>query len=96
MTGARRSGNSLTRILDAITRFVGRAVAWLIVPMVASLVYEVIARYVFDAPTLWAYDMTYMLYGTFFMLGSSAGFTYVSANGPMPCTCTMHSVFAMA
>jgi len=52
MIDARRSGNRLTRILDAITRFVGRAVAWLIVPMVASLVYEVIARYVFDAPTL--------------------------------------------
>ena len=71
MIDARRSGDRLTRILDAITRFVGRAVAWLIVPMVASLVYEVIARYVFDAPTLWAYDMTYMLYGTFFMLGSA-------------------------
>ena len=39
--------------------------------MVASLVYEVIARYVFDAPTVWAYDMTFMLYGTFFMLGSA-------------------------
>ena len=58
-------------MLDAITRVVGRVVAWLILPMVASLVYEVIARYVFDAPTVWAYDMTFMLYGTFFMLGSA-------------------------
>jgi TRAP-type mannitol/chloroaromatic compound transport system permease small subunit len=39
--------------------------------MVGSLVYEVIARYAFDAPTVWAYDMTFMLYGTFFMLGSA-------------------------
>jgi hypothetical protein len=39
--------------------------------MVLSLVYEVVARYVFDAPTLWAYDMTFMLYGSFFMLGSA-------------------------
>ena len=64
-------GNALTRVLDAITRAVGRVIAWLIIPMVASLVYEVIVRYLFDAPTVWAYDMTFMLYGTFFMLGSA-------------------------
>ena len=71
MTDAKPGANGLTRALDAVTRAVGRVVAWLIIPMVASLVYEVTARYVFDAPTIWAYDMTYMLYGTFFMLGSA-------------------------
>ena len=29
------------------------------------------ARYGFNAPTDWAYDMTFMLYGTFFMVGSA-------------------------
>jgi TRAP-type mannitol/chloroaromatic compound transport system permease small subunit len=57
--------------LDAVTRFVGKTVAWLILPMVLSLVWEVVARYAFNAPTEWAYDMTFMLYGTFFMLGSA-------------------------
>ena len=57
--------------LDAVTRFVGMAIAWLIVPMVLSLVWEVVARYFFNAPTEWAYDMTFMLYGTFFMIGSA-------------------------
>ena len=61
----------LTRALDRVSRVVGRITAWLIIPMVLSLVYEVTARYLFDAPTVWAYDMTYMLYGTFFMLGSA-------------------------
>ncbi len=60
-----------TRVLDLITRFTGKAVAWLILPMVLSLVYEVFARYLFNAPTIWAYDMTFMLYGTFFMVGSA-------------------------
>src|SRR5262245_40737366 len=64
-------GNALTRALDRVSASVGRAIAWLIVPMVAGLVYEVVARYVFDAPTEWAYDMTFMLYGTLFMLGSA-------------------------
>ena len=71
MTDASAAGNRLTQALDAITRAVGRVTAWLIIPMVGSLVYEVFARYLFDAPTVWAYDMTYMLYGTFFMLGSA-------------------------
>lgn len=61
----------IARRLDPIAVWSGRAVAWLIVPMVLSLVYEVVARYLFNAPTLWAYDMTFMLYGAFFMLGAA-------------------------
>jgi TRAP-type mannitol/chloroaromatic compound transport system permease small subunit len=59
------------RLLDPIAVWSGNLVAWLIVPMVLALSYEVVARYLFNAPTLWAYDMTFMLYGTFFMLGSA-------------------------
>lgn len=57
--------------LDRVARFSGHVVAWLIAPMVLSLVWEVVARYVFNAPTQWAYDMTFMLYGSFFMLGAA-------------------------
>jgi TRAP-type mannitol/chloroaromatic compound transport system permease small subunit len=66
--------SSLPRLvlaLDRVALWSGRLTAWLIVPMVGSLVYEVGARYLFDAPTIWAYDTTYMFYGTFFMLGSA-------------------------
>jgi TRAP-type mannitol/chloroaromatic compound transport system permease small subunit len=65
---------SYTRVaarLDHVALVSGRVVAWLIVPMVLSLCYEVVARYVFNAPTQWAYDMTFMLYGSFFMLGAA-------------------------
>ena len=58
-------------LLDSISLWSGRIIAWLIIPMVLSLVYEVVARYIFDAPTEWAYDMTFMLYGSFFMIGSA-------------------------
>ena len=57
--------------LDLIALGSGHLVAWLILPMVLSLTYEVVARYVFNAPTQWAYDMTFMLYGSFFMLGAA-------------------------
>ena len=59
------------RAIDRLIEVAGKLVAWLIVPMVLSLVWEVTARYGFNAPTEWAYDMTFMLYGTFFMLGSA-------------------------
>ena len=61
----------LARRLDRIAIGSGRLAAWLIVPMVLSLCYEVVARYFFNAPTQWAYDMTFMLYGTYFMLGAA-------------------------
>ncbi len=71
MTSDTRGAVRLAGAIDAVTRFTGKAIAWLIIPMVLSLVWEVVARYFFDAPTVWAYDMTFMLYGTFFMIGSA-------------------------
>ena len=62
---------SIARKIDHFTDIAGNIVAWMIVPMILSLAYEVVARYAFGAPTIWAYDMTFMLYGAFFMLGSS-------------------------
>jgi TRAP-type mannitol/chloroaromatic compound transport system permease small subunit len=59
------------RRIDQVAVVSGRIVAWMVVPMVLSLCYEVVSRYVFNAPTQWAYDMTFMLYGSFFMLGSA-------------------------
>lgn len=57
------------RVIDKFTDTTGTWVAWLNIPLVAAVTYEVIARYVFNAPTLWSFDITYMLYGTIFMLG---------------------------
>lgn len=58
-------------IFDKLGELSGRIVAWLIIPLVASLTYEVVARYGFGAPTVWAYDAAYMLYGSLFMLGAA-------------------------
>ena len=61
----------MVRVIDKFTDFTGTLVAWLIVPLVAVVSYEVIARYAFNAPTIWSFDLTYMLYGAIFMLGSA-------------------------
>jgi TRAP-type mannitol/chloroaromatic compound transport system permease small subunit len=61
----------IVRVIDKFTDATGTWVAWLNVPLVLAVAYEVTARYVFDAPTIWSFDVTYMLYGTIFMLGSA-------------------------
>jgi len=61
----------LVRIIDKFTDSTGTWVAWLNVPLVLVVAYEVFARYLFNAPTIWSFDVTYMLYGTIFMLGSA-------------------------
>ena len=71
MTPETNGAARLASAIDTLTRFFGKAIAWLILPMILSLVWEVVARYFFNAPTVWAYDMTFMLYGSFFMVGSA-------------------------
>lgn len=55
-------------VVDKISEAVFKAVMWLIFPLFGGLFYEVVARYAFKAPTVWSYDVTYMLYGTMFVL----------------------------
>src|SRR3989304_6065462 len=57
------------RVIDKFTDTSGTWVAWLNLPLVAVVAWEVAARYLFNAPTIWSFDLTYMLYGTIFMLG---------------------------
>jgi TRAP-type mannitol/chloroaromatic compound transport system permease small subunit len=59
------------RIIDTFTDLTGTIFAWMSIPLVAAVAYEVIARYLFNAPTIWSYDVTYMLYGALFMLGAA-------------------------
>ena len=61
----------IVRAIDRFTDTTGTWVAWLNVPLVLAVSYEVIARYAFDSPTIWSFDVTYMLYGTIFMLGAA-------------------------
>jgi len=62
-------GATITRI-DAFSRWTGYAVCWMLLPLCVAMVYEVIARKYFLAPTMWAYDISRMFYGAMFMLGA--------------------------
>ena len=56
--------------IDLFSLWIGRIVCWLTIPLFLAMVFEVIARYAFIAPTMWAYDISRMLAGALFMLGS--------------------------
>ncbi len=62
---------AFVRAVDRFAEWCGWLFCWLIIPLVASITYEVFARYLFNAPTIWSYDVAYMLYGTHFMLGAA-------------------------
>lgn len=61
----------MTRMLhfiDSLSAGTGKAFAWCILVLTLSTVYEVFVRYVLNAPTVWAFDMSVQMYGALFMM----------------------------
>ena len=56
--------------IDRFSKLIGNIVCWITIPLILGMVYEVFARKLFLAPTIWAYDMSRFLYGALFMLGA--------------------------
>ncbi len=63
-------------LVDRVSELSGRATAWLVMPLIFGVTYEVVARYALNAPTVWAYDLAYMLYASMFMLGAAYALRY--------------------
>lgn len=59
------------KVIESLSTATGWFAGWMIVPMTLAISYEVAARYAFNAPTVWAYDITYMLFGGQFMLAAA-------------------------
>ena len=56
--------------IDKFSKRVGSIVCWILMPLIFAMTYEVLARKLFLAPTIWAYDISRFLYGALFMLGA--------------------------
>jgi TRAP-type mannitol/chloroaromatic compound transport system permease small subunit len=68
---------------DQFVVWIGRSFAWGIFILTAAVMYEVIMRYFFNAPTLWAFDFTIQMYGAVFMMGGASAMstkTHVKAD----------------
>ena len=59
----------IERSIDALNEKVGVLTSYLALPLIGVVAWEVVMRYVFNAPTMWAFEATTFLYGVHFVLG---------------------------
>lgn len=59
------------RVVDQITSWAGKVFAWCIMIMTFGTAYEVFVRYLLRNPTSWAFDLSYIMYGTLFMMAGA-------------------------
>ncbi|GAB4227773.1 MAG: hypothetical protein Tsb0032_34370 [Kiloniellaceae bacterium] len=57
--------------IEALSEGIGGLAALVVIPLVLATCYEVFARYVFGAPTIWAFELGYILMGIHFLLGGA-------------------------
>lgn len=59
----------LLHLIDTISEWSGKIVSPLIIFVMAIIMYEIVARYAFNAPTIWAHETSAFVYGAHFILG---------------------------
>lgn len=63
--------NSIVKAIERAVGGIGFISSLIIIPLVLATCFEVFSRYVFGAPTIWAYEIGYILTGSHFLLGAS-------------------------
>ena len=62
----------IKKVYDAmglVSEWTGRAAMYLVAVLIVTICYDVFARYLFNAPTIWSYTLSYMLGTTIIALG---------------------------
>ncbi len=60
--------NFITRPIDFLNEKTGHYSSFLILPLIAVVGFEVVMRYFFNKPTVWAFELTTYIYGVHFIL----------------------------
>lgn len=63
--------DSIVYFIERLSTWVGKAFAWCILVLTFATTYEVFVRYVLREPTNWAFDMSYIMYGSLFMMAGA-------------------------
>jgi TRAP-type mannitol/chloroaromatic compound transport system permease small subunit len=58
----------LLKIIDGISEWSGKLFSYLLWPGVAVLIYEVAARHLFNAPTIWAHGTTQRVFAVYYFI----------------------------
>lgn len=56
------------KTIDQISEQSGKAVSFLILFLVVVILFEILARYLFNRPTIWAHETAQMIYGAYVIL----------------------------
>lgn len=64
-------GNRFTRVIDWISNASGIFVALWTVNAVVAYFYEVVMRYLFNMPTIWVHEASYLLFGMQYLLAGA-------------------------
>jgi TRAP-type mannitol/chloroaromatic compound transport system permease small subunit len=59
----------LLAFIDHMVGTVGKLTSWLIIFLIFEMTYDVIARYLFNAPTKWSFDISTMILATLIIVG---------------------------
>ena len=54
--------------INRLNEWTGKIACWLLIPLTLIVVYEVVLRYVFNRPTIWAWDINVLLLGALVIL----------------------------
>ena len=71
--GINKTMKTVFRIIDNVNEWIGRIFSWLIIPLVAIVVVEIVLRNLFNSPTSWSFEVSKQVYALYFMI--CAGYT---------------------
>lgn len=65
------AGRKLLQAIESFNLWLGRTVAWFYLVAACVTFYEVVARYLFNAPTTWAFEVTIFLCASGYLLSGA-------------------------
>ena len=66
-----RGIRTFCRVIDIISDKTGKGVSFFLIILAIALIYEVVARYVFNKPTQWAHELGMFMFGSACMLAGA-------------------------
>ena len=61
----------IVKVIDKFSEWTGALSAWIVIPLMLVVIYEVFQRHILNAPTRWGYDVLWMLFSAQFLLGGA-------------------------
>ena len=61
----------IVKLIDKISEWTGALSAWIVIPLMLVVIYEVFQRHILNAPTRWGYDVLWMIFSAQFLLGGA-------------------------